>query len=190
MGQNINNFSYYRAYITTPADQRLRDLAGNHLHTPDRRYSRYWSVPVTIFIPSVTKLPFPESATVDGNKLTMSFNAPMDEDSRPPASAFTVKVNGSAVSLANANPVAISGNTVTLTLASGVAQGASVTVSYVKPSGGPLQNVICEDAPSFSDMSGDRGSLTSMGPAVSGVVVTPDAGDDNTYGLGFAAGDH
>ena len=79
--------------------------------------------------------------------------------------------------------MAVSGNTVTLTLASNVAQGDSVTVSYVKPSGGPLRNVICEDAPSFSDMS------VTVGPAVSVVAVTSDAGDDNTYGLGFIAGD-
>ena len=151
VGQNFNNFNYI-ADITTPADQRLRDLAGNHVHTPDRRYSRYWKSE-QILLPSVTKLPFPESATVDGNKLAMTFNAPMDEDSTPAASAFTVKVGGSAVSLADSNPVAISDKTVTLTLASGVAQSVGVTVSYGKPSDSPLQNLICEDAPSFTDES-------------------------------------
>ena len=151
VGQNINNF-YYRAYFNTPADQRLRDLAGNHVHTPDRSDSRYWSSQ-GIILPSVTRLPFPESATVNGNKLTMTFNAPMDEDSKPAANRFTVKVNGSTVGLAGSNPVAMSGKTATLTLASGVAQGAGVTVSYSKPSDSPLQNVICEDAPSFTDES-------------------------------------
>ena len=59
-----------------------------------------------------------------------------------------------------------------------MAQGASVTVSYVKPSSSPLRNVICEDAPSFSDMS------VTVGPDVTGVEITSDAGADNTYGLG------
>ena len=151
VGQNINNFKYV-ADVTTPASQRLRDLSGNHVHTPDRDHSRYWESQ-TILLPSVTRLPFPEIATVDGNRLILTFSAPMDGGSKPAASTFTVKVNGSAVGLAGANPVVISGKAVTLTLASNVAQGASVMVSYDKPSVHPLQNVICEDAPSFSDMS-------------------------------------
>ena len=151
VGQN-NSIFYYYADITSPAEQRLRDLSGNHVHTPGQRDSRYWSSQ-DITLPSVTKLPFPESATVDGNKLTMTFSAPMDEDSTPTTSAFTVKMNGSTFGLTGPNPVAISGKAVTLTLASGVAQGAGVTVSYNKPSDSPLRNVICEDAPSFTNES-------------------------------------
>ena len=182
VSQNFNNF-YYATNTDKPADQRVRDLSGNHVYTPRHKGGGLWASQA-ITIPSTTRLPYPKYATVDRNRLVLTFSAPMDEDSRPSASAFRVKVNGSAVSLAGSNPVAISGNDVTLTLASNVAQGASVMVSYVKPSGGPLQNVICEDAPSFSDMSVTVGNLTGVGPAVSGVAVTSDAGDDNTYGLG------
>jgi len=102
---------------------------------------------------NVTRLPYPKTATIVGNRLTMNFNAPMDGGSKPSTSVFTVKVGGSAVSLAGSNPVAISGSTVTLTLASAVASTDTVTVSYAKPTTKPLQNVICEDAPSFTDQA-------------------------------------
>ena len=100
---------------------------------------------------NVTRLPHPMSAGVNSNRLTLTFSAPMDGGSKPPASVFTVKVNGSAVSLASANPVGISGDTVTLTLAAAVAAGDTVTVSYDKPDSNWLRNMICERAPSFTD---------------------------------------
>ena len=178
VGQNTNNF-YYRADFTSPANQRLRDLSGNHVHTPSQYDSRYWQSQ-HIYLPSVTKLPFPESATVELNRLTLIFSAPMDGRSKPAADTFTVKVNGSAVSLANADPVAISGKTVTLTLASNVAKGANVMVSYDRPSSSPLQNVICEDAPSFSDEP--VANVTRASPA--SVAVTSEPGVNDTYGLG------
>ena len=131
---------------------------------------------------NVTKLPSPERVTVDGDRLTLVFDHPMDGNSEPAASAFTVKVGGSAVSLASASPVDVSGNKVTLTLANAVAQGASVTVTYTKPSASPLQNVVCEDAPGFTDEPVTN--LTGVGPTISTVAISSDAGDDDTYGLG------
>ena len=168
-------YAYYFFYPKTATGQRLRDLSGNPVHTPLAYRGRSSQ---RIQLDNVTRMPYPKYATVDGNQLTLTFNAPIDGDSRPSASAFTVKVDGSRVSLAGSNPVAVSGNTVTLTLASSVAQGASVTVSYVKPSSSPIRNAICENAPSFSEMP------VTVGPDVTGVEITSDAGGDNTYGLG------
>ena len=152
VGQNYNGVEYI-ADVTTPADQRLRDVWGNHVITADDFFStdRYRFAEY-IDLENVTRLPYPKSATVNGTRLTLTFNAPMDGDSKPAAGTFTVKVNGSAVNLAVANPVTMSGNTFTLTLATAVASGDTVTVSYAKPSARPLQNVICEDAPSFTDV--------------------------------------
>ena len=149
VGQRTNNL-YYIADVSTPADQRLRDLSGNHVRTPDRREARYWWTKSYTAV-GVTELPSPERITVDGDRLVLVFDHPLDVNSIPAVSAFTVKVGGSAVNLAATNPVDVSGRTVTLTLASAVAQGASVTVTYAKPSASPLQNVICEDATAFTD---------------------------------------
>ena len=153
VGQN-SNAAYYYADVTTPADQRLRDISGNHVSTTydffNRREERYrYTKPMDL--PSVTKSPHPRSAGVNGNRLTLTFSAPMDGESKPAASAFTVKVNGSAVSLASANPVGISDDTVTLRLAAAVTASDTVTVSYAKPDSSPLRNIVCEYAPSFTD---------------------------------------
>ncbi len=142
----------YVAYVNAPADQRLRDLSGNPVSTPEPFHSNDYGYFDTRYIPlhNVTRLPSPERATVVGNRLTLIYNAPMDAELKPAASAFAVKVNGSRVSLAGYN---ISSRNVMLTLVAAVAAGDVVTVSYAKPSARPLQNLICEDAPSFLDVS-------------------------------------
>ena len=122
-----------------PNNKVLRDLAGNAASNN------------RIDLDNVTRLPYPKSATVVGNRLTLLFSSPMRGGDRPAASAFTVKVNGSAVSLASANPVSVSGNDVTLTLAAAVASTDTVTVSYTKPDSNWLQGSLCEYAPSFTD---------------------------------------
>ena len=145
----IINF-YYIA--DTTVTNRLRDLSGNPVSTPGHRVGRFWETRL-IRLDNVTQLPWPQSATVVGKQLTLTFSAPMDGGWVPAASAFTVKVNGTQVSLASANPVAVSGRDVTLTLAAAVASGDTVTVSYEKPDSNWLENVVCEYAPTFSDQA-------------------------------------
>ena len=139
---------YYYVGSHDPNAKALRDLAGN---VPSRD---------AIVPDNVTRLPYPKSATVNGARLSLTFSAPMNggwvpaEIGRvPAASAFTVKVNGSAVSLAGSDPVAVSGRDVTLTLAAAVASTDTVTVSYAKPDSSSLRNVVCEEAPSFTEQS-------------------------------------
>ena len=179
---SIINFEGYYVNFTTPAEHRIRDLSGNLVSTPDYRGEHYWRTSRIYTLDNVTRLPSPERATVDGNRLTLTFDAQMDDGRTPAASAFTVTVNGSQVSLASSNPVSVSGSTVTLTLSSAVPAGADVKVSYERPSDHWLRNVICEYAPSFTDESVTN--LTGVAPAVTGVAVASDAGADNTYGLG------
>ena len=106
-----------------------------------------------IDLENVTRLPYPTSAAVNGDRLTLTFDAPMDRGWVPASGAFTVQVNGSAVSLASANPVSVSGRDATLTLAAAVTSGDAVTVSYDKPENRPMRNVVCEYAPSFTDQA-------------------------------------
>ena len=141
----------YHANITVT--QRLRDLSGNPVHTIRHGFSNDFRTTRIISLDIVTRLPWPKSATVDGRQLTLTLSAPMDRGMLPAASAFTVQVNGSAVGLASANPVAVSGRDVTLTLAAAVASGDTVTVSYAKPESRPMRNVVCEYAPSFTDQA-------------------------------------
>ena len=77
---------------------------------------------------------------VNGARLTLTFDDTLGT-SIPPASAFTVRYNTrGTIDVAS---VSISGNTVTLTLASAVRQGETVTVAYTRPASG---NVIMDDA--------------------------------------------
>ena len=77
--------------------------------------------------------PVLQSAAINGAMLTLEFSNALDTGSQPAASAFTVKVRGTAVNLSFSNPVAISGSTVTLRLRSAVTAGDTVTVSYTEP---------------------------------------------------------
>ena len=144
----------FYVWSTNPAAKILRDLSGNavrhsDLYPWDEPHHRTRRIELT----NLTRLPHPKSATVSGNRMTLTFNAPMNGGSKPAGSAFTVRVGGSAVSLSRANPVSISGNDVILTLAAAVASGDTVTVSYARPASYWLQNVVCEDAPNFADQS-------------------------------------
>ena len=169
-------------YYADKTRNRLQDLAGNPVSAPKHYFDNYWEGQ-RANLKNVTVLPWPQWAMVDGKRLTLIFDGPMNGGSTPAASAFTVKVNGSAVSLASTNPVTVnpSGRKVILTLASAVAAGDTVTVSYERPaSGRRLQNVVCENSESFADLSVTNGT----GVAPTGVAVTSDPGDDDTYGLG------
>ena len=164
-----------------PTADRLRDLSGNAVHTPYLTGKGYW---ITGYIPldNVTGLlPLPKSATVNRDRLTLTFDGALDENSVSAADAFTVKVNGSAVSLANADPVAISGDTVTLTLAVAVAEGDAVTVSYARPATNPLRNAVGEFR-HFVDLSATNHTVT--GTVVTDVAVSSAPTSGNTYGDG------
>ena len=119
------------------------------MSTPEYHNEQYIGTGDLDPIPNLTTLPSPESATVRGSRLTLTFDAPLKEDRTPDASAFTVTVDGSEAR--SVTSVSVSGKTVTLTLASAVAAGADVKVSYERPSSRRLQNVICEYAPSFTN---------------------------------------
>ena len=74
--------------------------------------------------------PVLSSATVNETVLTLAWSEPLDVASQPAAGAFTVTVGTAGRTV---NGVAVSGSAVTLTLASAVAAGETVTVSYTVP---------------------------------------------------------
>ena len=168
---------YFRSI--NPPDKVPKDLAGNPLHTPEY-YTSDQRTTRAIYLHNITGLPWPERATVDRNRLILTFDEALDKNSVPAASAFTVKVNGSAVSLASINPVAITGNAVTLTLAAAVNTGDTVAVSYASPSTNPLRNAVGA-VRDFADVSA---TLLNSVPWVEGVAISSDPGDNGAYALG------
>ena len=97
--------------------------------------------------------PVLSSAGVDGDALTLTFGEGLDEDSKPASDAFSVAVDGAARGVSD---VSISGSTLTLTLASAVLAGETVTVSYTVPAGAnanPLRDTADNAAAGFSDQA-------------------------------------
>ena len=75
-----------------------------------------------------------EWARVTGAELALRFDKALDESSTPSASAFSVSVAGTARAVSS---VSVSGDLVTLTLASAVTAGETVTLGYAPPADGP-----------------------------------------------------
>jgi len=106
-------------------------------------------------------------ATVNGNRLVMSYTdqSALDAVHVPGASAFNV-MSGGRANAVTAVVVDALAKTVTLTLASGVANGAAVTVAYTDPTAG-------NDSAALQDVSGN--DVASMG-ATAVTNLTPGAG--------------
>ena len=102
--------------------------------------------------------PVLSTRTVNGAALVLTYNEALDTGSEPAGSAFTVKVGGTAVSLATSGAVAVAGRTLTLTLAAAVAAADTVTVSYAVPGSNPLQDAGGTDAPAFADLAVTNGT--------------------------------
>ena len=83
--------------------------------------------------------PLLSTATANDTTLKLTYDVLLNENSVPPASAFTVSVDGTTVRLAGSNPVSISGVVVSLNLAEPVDAGQPVTVNYRLPTSNPIR---------------------------------------------------
>ena len=114
--------------------------------------------------PPDTTPPTVESAEVAETapkSLVITFNEALDTSSEPAASAFTVKVDGTAVDAPTG--VSISGSKVTLTLATALDAGQTpLTVDYTNPgsSNNPLQDASDNEVATFTGQS-----VTNNAPA-------------------------
>ena len=115
---------------------------------------------------------------VNGAVLTLTFDEQLDPNAEPAASAFSVTVNGQAVSfrpyswmragrpvpaLWDPVPVWINGQSVMLTLAATVRGGQAVTVQYDPPeSGAKLQDLAGNTVAAFAATEVENRSKTSL----------------------------
>ena len=91
--------------------------------------------------------PAPSGATVDGATVVLTYNEPLDGASTPSSSAFVLRVAGNPVSI---NEVSVDGSEVTLTLASPVPAGRTVSLDYTQPMSNPIQDASGNKAQSFT----------------------------------------
>ncbi len=121
-------------------------------------------------------------ANVNGDALTLTFGEPLDGSSVPAPSAFSATVDGAARGISD---VSMSGSSVTLTLASAVVSGETVTVGYAVPTGAnarPLRDAAENAAAGFSNRAVTNTTPASNAapvglPTVSG---TPEVGETLT----------
>ncbi len=121
-----------------------------------------------ISIARLTPLALSTVQSVRDTSLTIRFHVNLAAAASLTNGAFTVKVDGSAVSLSGTP--SISGQTVTLTLADAVAVGATVTVSYAKPASGTnnrLRSTRGGEVASFTDRPVVNNTRPPRGPGYS-----------------------
>ena len=107
------------------------------------------------------------SAAVNGAALTLTFDQALKASSVPAASAFSVMVAGSARSV---SAVQLSGSTAALTLASAVAHGEAVTVSYAPPGSSPLVDGTGNGVAAFGPVAATNNTPKPL-PTVSSATV-------------------
>ena len=122
---------------------------------------------------SANLAPAPESATVDGTTLVITHSEDLNTGSAPPTGAYTVKVDGNGTTPSS---VSVGTRTVTLTLATPVIHGDTVTVRYRVPASNPLQDVSGLEVPDFNNFPVDnntqaiyRGPTFTDGPTTTRV---------------------
>ena len=121
------------------------------------------------------------SAAVNGAALTLTYGEALDENSTPATDAFTVTVAGSGRMVTH---VSVSGRVVTLTLASAVAHGEAVTVSY-SPGTNPIQDAVGNDAEAVSRESVRNDTPDTTSPTIDGIAISSNPPDNrDTYAIG------
>ena len=158
--------------LTDGVHYTIRVIAVNDLGDSDP------SLEATV-TPRETDPPGLSTATVDGVTLTLTYDEALDEGSLAEAGAFTVTVGGAARAV---DAVSIVGNALTLTLASAVAVGEEVMVSYTAPadeSTAHIRDLAGNAAPSFS---GQAAANDTQAPATltASVHAAPDSHDGET----------
>ena len=139
-------------------------------------------------MPEETTPPGLLSASVDGARLTLTFDEPLDTGDVPDRSAFAVTVAGSGRGV---DTVAVSGSAVTLTLVTAVAAGDAVTVAYAAPTGDSasrLQDLAGNAAASFSgqDVTNDTQAADPMTATTHDVPSAHDGSTTFTFELRFS----
>ena len=129
---------------------------------------------VAVSVTPDTTAPMLAAAAVDGARLTLTFDEPLDEGSVPaPPGGFTVA--GHTVT-----GVAVWGATVTLTMAQGVLPGDAVTLVYAKPST-PLRDraVTPNEVAGFTTGSGGVPAVVNGTATLEGLAANDNGEDGN-----------
>ena len=110
-------------------------------------YASLYAAPAQAQTPDTTP-PTLDTAVVNGDTLTLTYDEALDDTSTPANSAFTVSVAGTPQTV---SMVEISVMEVTLTLSGAVTSGDTVTVTYMVPGSNPVQDAAGNDGCRLDD---------------------------------------
>ena len=133
--------------------------------------------------PVDTTAPALQTAVVDADTLTLTYDEKLDERKTPATSAFTVTSAGSSVSV---DSVDVSGEEVTLTLGSSVSRSDTVTVTYTVPGSDAITNAGDLEAAAITS---SQTVTNNSPPAVSIANASAEEGDAMTFTVSLAAQD-
>ena len=128
-----------------------------------------------------------ENAAVssDGTAIQLAFSEPLlaSAGDTPTNARFAVNVANAAATLAGSP--AVSGASVTLTLATAVTTGQTVTVAYTDETAGDDDAVVQDLAGNDAAAFGEQTVINNVGAAtVSSLAIASNAGTDETYAIG------
>ena len=119
-------------------------------------------------------------AVVDGTRLTLTWDEPLDGSSRPETGDFTVSGGDRARTVTG---VRVNGSAVELTLDVGAEHlEAEIQVSYT-PGTNPIRDAAGNQAEALSRQSVTNETPDTTPPEVSGLVITSNPGSDRTYAV-------
>ena len=159
----------------------LQDAAGNRVASFTGRVAHNTTDDMTPPKLRAHLMPPSDPPWVKGHTLTLVYNDVLDPRSVPPASAFTVTVQGveaneaAPAALATLRPVSVAGMEVTLRLARETAMGERVKVSYRPSDAGttPLKNVAGLQAADFRNEEVDNRNGAAPPTKPLGFIVDP-----------------
>lgn len=123
--------------------------------------------------------PVLSTKTIDGDAVVLTFDEPINADSVPSSSTFTIKVNGTTRSVSS---VAVSGSTITFTTATPVLSTDSVTLEYAVPVSNKIADWSLNTLGAISTpVALTNLTVDSVAPTISSVTSTDISG---TYTIG------
>ena len=127
-----------------------------------------------------------QKPTVQDKAVVLTYAEPLDEDSVPSRSAFSVTMQGEPASVtAVALENTVSGGyreygKVTLRLAASVTAGVEVAVNYAVPASDPIRDLAGNKAAAFANVSVTNNSTTVKGPLTAAFEDMPESHDGET----------
>ena len=136
-----------------PTTNPIRDVAGN-----EAAAFAGFAVDNNSTVDGIPPVPASGAVVPQGDTLTLTFNEDLggDQFMVPPASAFTVKVDGVTVTVQSV--IAPTVGTLNMLLSSAIKQGRTVTVDYAVPATNPIRDVAGNEAAAFTGFAVDNNS--------------------------------